>query len=388
MLETLYLDHAATAPLAPGVAEAIQAALVEAPGNPSSQHAPGRCAAARIDQAAEQVAGLINAAPGELIWTSGATEASNLALRGVAEFAGEGGHIVSVVTEHPATRDTLKALARQGVRVDWLAVDGDGAIDHAQLDAALAEQPDLVSIMQVNNETGVVHDIPAIAARCAEAGVPLHVDAAQSLGRLAIDVATTPIALMSLSAHKIGGPKGIGALYVRRRAPRAGLAPQILGGGQQRGLRAGTLPTHQIVGFGAAAAWAVEQGLLLQPEWAELRERLWSAIAGLGGLGRNGRAETTAAPFLSVSVAGVHGGALLAGLTEGEPALAVSTGAACSAAKGESSHVVRAMGVAPREAAATIRFSLGPGIDAVAIDAAAARFVAEVQRLRALAAAA
>lgn len=388
MVATLYLDYAATAPLAPGVAEAMQAALVDAPGNPSSLHASGRHAAVQVDRAADRVAGLIGAAPQELVWTSGATEASNLALRGVAEFAGKSAHIVSVVTEHPATRDTLKALARQDVRVDWLEVDGNGAIDYAQLDAALAEQPDLVSIMQVNNETGVIHDIPAIAARCVKAGVPLHVDAAQSLGRLAIDVATTPIALMSLSAHKIGGPKGIGALYVRRRAPRAGLAPQILGGGQQRGLRAGTLPTHQIVGFGVAANWAANPGLTMQPEWAKLRERLWSAIEGLGGLRRNGRADTTAAPFLSVSVTGLHGGALLAGLTEGEPALAVSSGAACSAAKGESSHVVRAMGVAPREAAATIRFSLGPGVDTAIIDAAAARFVAEVGRLRALAAAA
>lgn len=388
MSASIYLDHAATAPLAPGVAEVMHDALVAAPGNPSSQHRPGRRARGVVDEAAETLAALIGAEPRELVWTSGATESSNLALRGVAEFVGEGARIVSVVTEHPATRDTLAALAKKGVTVDWLAVDEYGAIDPADLAAALAEGPDLVSIMHVNNETGVIHDIPAIAAQCAAAGVALHVDAAQSLGRLPIDVAATPITLMSLSAHKIGGPKGIGALYIRRRVPRTGLAAQLIGGGQQRGLRAGTLPTHQIAGFGAAAAYAAQHGLAAQPEWARLRDTLWDAIAPLGAIHRNGRREQTAAPFLSVSVAGVHGAALVAGLNEGEPALAVSAGAACSAAKGESSHVVRAMGRSPREAAATIRFSLGAGVDKAAIEAAAQRFIDEVTRLRALAAAA
>lgn len=390
--ESIYLDHAATAPLAPGVAEAVYEALTAAPGNPSSSHQPGRQARAIVDQAATELAALIGAEPRELVWTSGATEASNLALRGAADFIGRGQeqpvHIVSVVTEHPATRETLTALARRGVRVDWLGVDADGAIDHDTLAAALAEGPDLVSIMQVNNETGVIHDIPAIAEQCAAAGVALHVDGAQSLARLAIDVASTPIALMSFSAHKIGGPKGVGALYVRRRAPRAGLAAQVIGGGQQHGLRAGTVATHQIAGFGAAAAHAARNGLARQVEWARLRERLWQAIAPIGGVLRNGRAQRTAAPFLSVSVSGVHGAALIAGLNDGHPALAVSAGAACSAAKGESSQVVRAMGRSPREAAATVRFSLGPGVDTAVIDVAAKRFAEEVARLRALAVAA
>ncbi|MGN8159192.1 cysteine desulfurase family protein [Salinisphaera sp. SWV1] len=387
MRAAIYLDHAATAPLAPGVAEAMHEALVDAAGNPSSPHPPGRRARARVDAAGETLAALIGAEPREIVWTSGATESSNLALRGVAEFVGDGARIVSVVTEHPATRDTLGVLAKKGVTVDWLPVDEGGAIDAGELAAALAQGPDLVSIMHVNNETGVIHDIPAIAEQCAAAGVALHVDAAQSLARLAIDVRRTPIALMSLSAHKIGGPKGVGALYIRRRVPRIGLVPQVIGGGQQRGLRAGTLPTHQIAGFGAAAAHAARHGVAAQPAWARLRDALWDAIAPVGGLYRNGRPEHTAAPFLSVSVSGVHGAALVAGLNEGEPELAVSAGAACSAAKGESSHVARAMGRSPREAAATIRFSLGPGVDDAAIAAAGQRFTDEVTRLRALAAA-
>lgn len=388
----IYLDHAATAPLAPGVMETMVDVMSGEPGNPSSVHRPGRAAARRIATAADQLASLIGADSDELIWTSGATEASNLALCGVADFIGQGvgkpAHIVSVVTEHPATRQTLTLLARQGVRVDWLSVDGNGEISLPELDNMLAKCPDLVSMMHVNNETGVIHDIRGIAQRCAAAGVPLHVDAVQALGRLPIDVKSTPVALMSLSAHKIGGPKGVGALYVRRRVPRAGLVAQMTGGGQQHGVRAGTLATHQIAGFGAAAAYALNTGLASQHGLARLRDRLWEAIRPVDGLMRNGRPANTASPFLSVSVADVHGTALMTGLAEGDPPLAVSAGAACSAAKGQSSHVIRAMGRSPREAGSTIRFSLGPGLDDAAIDRAAARFADEVCRLRAIASAA
>ncbi|ROO24724.1 cysteine desulfurase [Salinisphaera orenii MK-B5] len=382
----IYLDHAATAPLAPGVGSAMWRVLDGADANPSSAHAPGRAAAAAIDAAAEALAALIGAPPEALVWTSGATESINLALKGAVGFAG-GGHVVSVVTEHHATLDTLDVLERGGTRVTRLGVDGEGRIDLEALDAAIADEATLVSVMHVNNETGVIQDIPAIGALCAARGVPLHVDAAQSLGRERIDVAAMNIALLSMSAHKIGGPKGIGALYVRRR-PRLGLAAQIHGGGQQGGLRSGTLAGHQIAGFGAAADHARAVREAEQPRLAALRDRLAQRLSAIDGVTRNGSGAHVAAPFLNVSVAGVHGDALLTGLTEGVPALAVASGAACSAAKGQSSYVLRAMGRSPREAGASVRFSLGAATDVAAVDAAAARFAEEVARLRALASAA
>lgn len=385
--DTLYFDHAATTPLAPGVAERMLEVLNEAEANPSSTHPAGRAAAAVVDEAAMALAGLIGARPAELVWTSGATEASNLALKGVADFVGPDAHIVSCVTEHPATRDVLAHLAQRGTKVTWLDVDDAGRFDWAALDRALSEQPTLVSLMQVNNETGVIHDIREVGRRCRAAGVALHVDAAQSLGRLPIDVAQSDIALMSMSAHKIGGPKGIGALYVRGR-PRQGLSAQIQGGGQQGGLRSGTLATHQIAGFGVAAARA-GQAIERQGRLAGLRDRLWDRIETAGGVSRNGNRPDVAAPFLNISVAGVHGQALLTGLNEGAPSLAVSAGAACSAARGQSSYVLRAMQRSPQLAGASIRFSLGFSLGEAHtdadIDAAADRFVIEVHRLRALA---
>lgn len=390
----IYLDHAASAPLRPEARDAMLAVLDGQVGNASATHRAGQAAAAPIARAGAELADAIGARPDELVWTSGATESINTALCGVARFAAQGRdttrepvRIVSCVTEHAATRDTLRALAAEGVHVNWLDVDREGRLDVAALETALASAPDLVSLMQVNNETGVVHDIPAITERCQAAGVALHVDAAQSLGRLAIDVAATPIALMSMSAHKLGGPVGIGALYVRRR-PRVGLAPLMIGGGQQQGRRAGTLAGHQIAGFGAAVAAACAQRKAEQAQYAAWRDRLWAAIHDIEGVTRNGRAADVAAPFLNVSVAGVHGEALRTGLAEGEPALAISGGSACSAARGESSYVLRAMGRLPAEAAASIRFSLGPGLDVAAIDAAARRFGDEIRRLRDLAAAA
>lgn len=386
--DRLYFDHAATTPLAAGVAERMLEILTRVDANPSSTHDAGQAAAGVIEQAADTLAELIHAEADELVWTSGATEASNLALKGVAEFAGDGAHIVSCVTEHPATRDVLVRLSRQGVRVTWIEVDQEGQLDWPALDRALAEQPTLVSLMHVNNETGVIHDIAEVGRRCRDADVLLHVDAAQSLGRLPIDVAGDGIALMSMSAHKIGGPKGVGALFVRRR-PRVGLAAQIHGGGQQAGRRSGTLATHQIAGFARAAQGLAARRGAEQARLGRLRDRLWAGIGTLDGVSRNGGPEAAvAAPFLSVSVDGVHGAALLAGLYHGSPALAVSSGAACSAAQGQSSYVLRAMGRAPRLAAASIRFSLGGQISAAQVDAAASRFVDEVIRLRALGAAA
>lgn len=383
----IYLDHAASAPLVSGVAQTMQRVLTECQANPASAHGPGRAAADEIDRAAQCLGDLINAPPASLVWTSGATESINLALKGVAEFAGGRPHIVSVATEHSATLDTLAWLEKQGIRVTRLAVDADGRVDIQALAAAIDDETVLVSVMHVNNETGVIQDIGAIGESCKERGVALHVDAAQSLGRLVIDVQAMNIALLSGSAHKIGGPKGVGVLYVRQR-PAVGLVARIHGGGQQNARRSGTLATHQIAGFGAAAQHVVARRDSEQQRLASLRDRLWQRIDSLDGVWRNGAPAHVAAPFLNVSVAGVHGQALLTGLTEGTPALAVASGAACSAAKAQSSYVLRAMGRAAREAGASIRFSLGFTTEAGDIDAAADCFIAEVTRLRGLAPAA
>tara|TARA_B100002052_G_scaffold296848_1_gene326150 strand:+ start:2060 stop:3256 length:1197 start_codon:yes stop_codon:yes gene_type:complete len=388
----IYLDHAATTPLCAAARDALQACLAAPLGNPSSPHGPGQAAAEWIDAAARRLAGVIGAQPEEIVWTSGATEATNLALRGVAEFAARGhkgaarpAHIISCETEHSATRDTLKALAERGTRITWLGVDEQGRIDLAELDAALDEASDLVSLMHVNNETGLIHDIPAVAEICQRRGVPLHVDACQSLTRLPIDVAATPIALMSMSAHKIGGPPGVGALYVRRR-PRVGLAPQIIGGGQQKGRRAGTLATHQIAAFGVAAETAAAERETQQARYRGLSERLWQGLSAIDGVTANHAAgEDRAAPFVNVSVAGVHGEALRAGLAYGAPNIALSGGSACSAARGASSYVLRAMGRTPAAAAASLRLTLGPEIDEAIIDTTIARIAAEITRLRRIA---
>ncbi len=387
----IYLDHAATTPMRADALDCLQACLAAPLGNPSSPHGPGQAAAARITTAAAQLADVVGAQADEIVWTSGATEATNLALRGVAAFAERGAstgrpvRIISCVTEHSATRDTLKALEQQGVDVYWLAVDTQGRIDLDALEAALAQPCDLVSLMHVNNETGLVHDVARIAALCQAHDVALHIDAAQSLTRLAIDVSTTPIALMSMSAHKIGGPPGIGALYVRRR-PRVGLAPQIIGGGQQQGRRAGTLPTHQIAAFGAAAAGADAERETTQASYRRLGERLWHGLSCIDGVTRNHPpAAIGAAPFVNVSIAGVHGEAIRTGLAHGQPNIALSGGSACSAARGASSYVLRAMGRRVDAAAASLRLTLGPGIDEATVDRVVVRVAEETARLRALA---
>ncbi|MES1927298.1 cysteine desulfurase family protein [Salinisphaera sp. T31B1] len=383
-VQALYLDHAATTPLVPGVAERMQEVLAGPSANPASAHPAGRAAAAYIADAARAVGELINADADSLVWTSGATESINLALKGVVGFNGGGGHLVTVATEHAATLDVADWLAARGTRVTRLGVDVHGRIDLAEFETALADDATLASIMHVNNETGVIQDIEAIGRLCECHDVALHVDAAQSLGRLPIDVQRMNIALLSMSAHKLGGPQGIGALYVRSR-PRVGLSALIHGGGQQGGRRSGTLATHQIAGFGAAAEWVASTREGEQTRLAGLRDALWASIEQrLPGVHRNGDSAQVAAPFLNVSVDDVHGEALRVGLTEGQPSLAVSSGAACSAARGQSSYVLRAQGRSPRLAAASIRFCLGADIDRAGAACAADRFVAEVQRLRAL----
>lgn len=380
--QTVYLDYAASTPVRASVASRMAVTLAEGCVNPSSAHGPGRQAAARITQAAEAVGALINADPKDIVWTSGATESINLALKGIVEFYG-GGHVVSVVTEHRATLDVLTWLEKQSTRVTRLGVDGAGRIDLDELAQALTDETRCVSIMHVNNETGVIQDIAAIGALCADKGIVLHVDAAQSLGKLAIDVQAMQIGMLSVSAHKIGGPQGMGALYIRRR-PRVPLSAQIHGGGQQHNRRSGTLPVHQIVGFGEACRLACAERPDMQLQLRSHNDQLWQRLAAVDGIVRNSMPDG-APHILSVSVPGVHGAALLAGLTEGVPALAVSSGSACSAARAQSSYVLRAMGRTPALAAATVRFSLGATTTTEAIETAAKRTVAEVKRLRVMA---
>lgn len=380
----VYLDYAATTPVDPRVAavmiECLQAA--DLCGNPSSTgHAFGRRARALVEAARKQVAGLINARPENLIWTSGATESNNLALLGVARFhAGRGRHIVTARTEHKAVLDPLKRLEREGFVVTYLKPDASGIVHPAQVLDALRPDTILVSLMHVNNETGVIQDVAAVGQACRERGVLYHVDGAQSAGKVAIDVEAQHIDLMSLTAHKIYGPKGVGALYLRRRPP-VGLQPLIEGGGQEGGLRSGTLATHQIVGMGRAFELAALEGPADSLRLQELRERLWQGLSVLGGVTLNGHPEQRIAGLLNVAFAGVEGESLQFALQ----GLAVSAGAACSSDSEEASYVLRALGRSDTEARSSLRFSLGRFTTQGDIDFAIESVRREVSRLRALA---
>src|SRR5215469_3112225 len=292
MNRPVYLDYAATTPVDPAVA-AQMARCLTAPdefGNPASIHAFGRVAAALIERARAQVAALVGAGTEEIVFTSGATESNNLAVLGVARGnADRGRHLVASRIEHKSVLDVCKRLEREGFRVTWLAPDGSGRIDPQAVRAALRPDTVLVSIQHVSNEIGVIQDIAAIGEACRDAGVPFHTDAAQSAGRISVDVTRLPVDFMSLTAHKIYGPKGIGALYVRRDA-RALLAPQSFGGGQEQGLRPGTLATHQIVGFGVAAELAAQMLTVELERIGQLRDRLWRGLESLPGTLLNGAA--------------------------------------------------------------------------------------------------
>lgn len=373
------LDHAATTPLAAEALDAMWPWLSQRHANPASDHADGRRARQAVEQARAEVADLMGAAPADLVWTSGATESINLALKGALEFRGvRGAHLVSSRIEHKATLDTLRWLEAQGHRVTWLTPDSEGRISVDQVRAALRPDTALVSLMWVNNELGVINPIEALAPELRARGILFHVDAAQAAAWLPIDLRQVPVDLLSLSAHKLYGPKGIGALYVCRR-PRARLSPQLHGGGQEQGMRSGTLPTHQIVGFGAAARSVVAQRDEAATRVAALRERLYQALSDAlsGRLQRNGGGPV-APHILNVSFDGVDGEALRARL----PGLAVSSGAACSSATREPSFVLRALGHADALADASLRLSLGRGTTAAEIDAAAAEVADAVRTLR------
>jgi cysteine desulfurase len=379
----VYLDYAATTPIDPRVAavmiECLQAA--DLCGNPSSTgHAFGRRARALVEAARKQVATLINAKPENIVWTSGATESNNMALLGAARFhAGRGRHIVSARTEHKAVLDPLKRLEREGFEVTYLKPDTSGIVQPEQVIAAFRPDTVLVSLMQVNNETGVIQDVGAVGAACRERGVLFHVDAAQGAGKVAIDVEALGIDLMSLTAHKVYGPKGVGALYLRRRPP-LGLTPLIEGGGQEGGLRSGTLATHQIVGMGRAFELAALEGSGDSLRLTDLRDRLWRGLLAVGGVNLNGHPQHRIPGVLNVAFSDIEGESLQFALRD----LAVSAGAACSSDSEEASYVLRALGRTDAEARSSLRFSLGRFTTAADIEFAVECVAREVPRLRAL----
>jgi len=336
----IYLDNAATTPVDPRVVDVMLPYLREHFGNPASNtHDFGRVARRAVETAREQVAALVGADPRDIIWTSGATESNNLALKGAAHARGERGHIVSVATEHKAVLDSLSALEREGYEVTRLAPQSDGLVDAEAFRAALRADTVLASVMLVNNEIGVIQDIATFGALCRERGIPFHVDAAQATGKVAIDLAQLPVDLMSLTAHKTYGPKGIGALYVRRES-RLRLQPEMHGGGHERGLRSGTLATHQIVGMGYCFELARQEMGEELPRLRAMRDTLWAALCDLPDLRLNGCLEQRVVTNLNITLTAPGCDALLASLKD----VAISSTSACSSGAATPSHVLQALG--------------------------------------------
>lgn len=380
MTRPIYLDNAATTVFDPRVVARMAPYLYERFGNAASHHRFGWSADEAVEIARESVAALIGCRPEEIVWTSGATESNSLALCGmISGFAARGRHVISVATEHVSVLDTLQAAAARGeIELTLLPVDRDGLVSLRELQQALRPDTELASVMWVNNETGAVQDIAAIAALCAARGICLHVDATQAVGKIDIDLARIPVGLMSMSAHKIHGPQGIGALFVRESI-RPRLMPRQVGGGQERGLRAGTLPVHQIVGLGEACRLARQCRTqdLDRVHW--LRNRLLEGLQSIDGVTVNGDPERTLPHLLNVQIAGTEAAVLLERLA---PELALSAGSACSSSHVEPSHVLRAMGLQPAEALASLRLSLGRFTQAADIDAAVASVTRAVTALR------
>jgi cysteine desulfurase len=377
----IYLDYAATTPVDPRVVQQMVPFLYEQFGNPASRsHAYGWAAEEAVEIAREHVAALIGADPREIVWTSGATESNNLALKGAAMFhQGKGRHLITLKTEHKAVLDTMRELEREGFEVTYLDVMGNGLVDLDVLTAALRPDTILVSVMYVNNEIGVIQDIPAIGALCRARGILLHVDAAQASGKLPIDLGRLPVDLMSLSAHKTYGPKGIGALYVRRK-PRVRIEAQIHGGGHERGMRSGTLPTHQIVGMGEAYRLAREVMASENERIRALRDRLLAGLQSIPEVRINGDLERRVPHNLNISFQFVEGESLLMGMK----GIAVSSGSACTSASLEPSYVLRALGLSDEIAHSSIRFSVGRFTTEAEIDRAIAQVKDTVERLRTL----
>ena len=381
MKKPVYLDYQATTPCDPRVVEKMLPYFTEIFGNAHSvTHSFGWQAEEAVELAREQVAELIGAEAKEITFTSGATEANNLALKGLAHFYGtKKNHIVTVATEHKCVLEAAHRLEREGYEVTVLAVKPDGLIDLAALDAVITERTLLLSVMGVNNEIGVIQPLAEIGALCRAKGVFFHSDGAQSLGKIALDVEAMNLDLMSLSGHKIYGPKGIGALYIRRK-PRIRLAAEMDGGGQERGVRSGTLPTPLIVGFGEACRVAKIEMEEESRRLKRLRDKLYQGIVGrLEGVGLNGSADKRIPGNLNLSFAWVEGDQLLRGLTD----VAVSTGSACSAATIEPSYVLRALGLNSELAHASLRIGLGRFTTEEEIDFAIGAIVGAVERQRA-----
>lgn len=379
----IYLDYSATTPVDPRVAEKMMQCLTldGTFGNPASRsHRFGWQAEEAVDVARNQIAELINADPREIVFTSGATESDNLAIKGAAHVQREKGkHIITSQTEHKAVLDTCHQLETEGFDVTYLAPQKDGVITAAMVEAAMRADTILVSIMHVNNEIGVVQDIATLGELCRARGVVFHVDATQSVGKITLDLSELPVDLMSFSAHKIYGPKGIGALYVSRK-PKTRIEAQIHGGGHERGMRSGTLPVHQIVGMGEAYHIAKEEMTAEVERLTTLRDRLWNGISQLDQVSLNGSPKHTAPNILNVSFAGVEGESLIMALKD----LAVSSGSACTSASLEPSYVLRALGLSEELAHSSIRFSLGRWTTEEEIDYAIALLVKSVRRLREL----
>jgi cysteine desulfurase len=375
----IYLDYSATTPVDPRVAEAMIPYLTEKFGNPASRsHSFGWVADEAVEQARDQVAALVNADPKEIVWTSGATESNNLAIKGAAHFyADKGKHIVTVQTEHKAVLDTVRELERQGFTATYLEPEPNGLLDLGKLKAALRPDTTLVSVMLVNNEIGVIQDIAAIGEICRERGILFHVDAAQATGKVAIDLQKLKVDLMSFCAHKTYGPKGIGALYVRRK-PRVRLEAQMHGGGHERGFRSGTLATHQIVGMGEAFRIAKEEMASENERVRMLRDRLWNGLSGMEEVYLNGDMEHRVPHNLNVSFNFVEGESLIMAVKD----IAVSSGSACTSASLEPSYVLRALGRNDELAHSSIRFTIGRFTTVEEIDYAVKLLQSKIAKLR------
>ena len=381
MKTPVYLDYSATTPVDPRVAQKMIPYLTEHFGNPASRsHAYGWEAEQEVEDARAEVAALVNCDPKEIVWTSGATESINLALKGAAHFyKDKGRHIVTVKTEHKATLDTVRELEREGFSATYLDVLPNGLLDLEALKAALRADTIIVSVMAVNNEIGVIQDFPAIGELCRARGIIFHVDAAQATGKIPLDLAQLKVDLMSFSAHKTYGPKGVGALYVRRK-PRVRIEAQMHGGGHERGMRSGTLPTHQIAGMGEAFRLARLEMATENERIRLLRDRLWAGLSTIEEVYLNGDMDRRVPHNLNVSFNFVEGESLIMGVKD----IAVSSGSACTSASLEPSYVLRALGRSDELAHSSIRFTVGRFTTVEEVDFAVALLKSKVGKLREL----